>query len=330
MVEAPQPSDGELFTRSIIAQSLTKYKRDVNLAGSPGAIDPLPAGAAAGMLCRGDGRGRAMDIGWERRGKRAGAAEAPVIPLQQFFATAPVPCPYLPGRAERKLIVELSGRTAPIVYDELSRAGFRRSHRFAYRPACRSCAACVPVRIAVERFSHTRSTRRVRNLNAGLNAGLNGGADGALAGRILAPRATVEQFRLFAAYQHSRHRDSDMAAMSYDDYRQMVEDSAVRSAIVELREPGGALVAVSLIDRLDDGVSAVYSFFDPERERASLGTWSILWLVEECRRAGLPYVYLGYWVAGSPKMAYKARFPALERLTDGSWIPFTAGPTAKK
>jgi leucyl-tRNA---protein transferase len=274
------------------------------------------------MLCPGDERERAMDIGPERRGKREGAAEIPVIPLQQFFATAPVPCPYLPGRAERKLIVELSGRAAPAVYDELSRAGFRRSHRFAYRPACRTCAACVPVRIAVERFSDTRSTRRVRNLNAGAN--------GATAGRILAPRATAEQFRLFAAYQHSRHSDSDMAAMTYDDYRLMVEDSAVRSAIVELREPGGALVAVSLIDRLDDGVSAVYSFYDPARERASLGTWSILWLVEECRRARLPYVYLGYWVAESPKMAYKARFPALERLADGKWIPFAAGSPGDK
>jgi len=278
----------------------------------------LPAGAAAGMLSFGYRRERVMDIGPERRGKRGGGAEAPAIPLQQFFATVPVPCPYLAGRAERKLIVELGGRTAPAVYDELSRAGFRRSHRFAYRPACRACAACVPVRIAVERFSHTRSTRRVRNLNA------------ALADRILAPRATAEQFRLFVAYQHSRHSDSDMAAMSYDDYRLMVEDSAVRTRVVELRDPEGALVAVSLIDRLDDGVSAVYSFFDPERERASLGTWCILWLVDECRRAGLPYVYLGYWVAESPKMAYKARFPALERLTEGRWIPFAAGSPVGK
>ena len=247
-------------------------------------------------------------------------------PFQQFFATASVPCPYVPGRAERKLIVELTGRAAPGFYNELSRAGFRRSHRFAYRPACRSCAACVPVRIAVERFADTRSTRRVRNLNAG-TAGANGGA---LAGLLLAPRATAEQFELFAAYQRSRHRDSDMAAMSYADYRGMVEDSAVRTAIAELRDTAGALVAVSLIDRLDDGISAVYSFFDPAQGRRSLGTWSILWLVEECRREGLPYVYLGYWIAESPKMAYKARFPALERLADGRWVPFAVAPTAEK
>jgi arginyl-tRNA--protein-N-Asp/Glu arginylyltransferase len=240
-------------------------------------------------------------------------------PFQQFFTTASVPCPYVPGRAERKLIVELAGRTAPAFYNELSRAGFRRSHRFAYRPACRSCAACVPVRIAVARFADTRSTRRVRNLNAGAQAGANRGA---LAGLLLAPRATAEQFELFAAYQRSRHRNSDMAAMSYADYRGMVEDSAVHTAIVELRDTAGALVAVSLIDRLDDGISAVYSFFDPAQGRRSLGTWSILWLVEECRREGLPYVYLGYWIAESPKMAYKARFPALERLADGRWVPF--------
>jgi len=221
-----------------------------------------------------------------------------------------MPCPYVPGRAERKLIVELAGRGAPLFYDQLSRVGFRRSHQFAYRPACRACAACVPVRIAVERFAHSRSTRRVRNANQGLT------------GRLLPPRASLEQFRLFAAYQESRHRDSDMAAMRFADYRSMVEDTAVRTAVVELREAAGELVAVSLVDQLDDGLSAVYSFFDPARTARSLGTWCILWLVEECRRHGLPYVYLGYWIAESPKMAYKARFPALERLADGNWIAF--------
>ena len=233
-------------------------------------------------------------------------------PFHQFFATAAVACPYIPGRAERKLIVELTGRGAAAVYDDLSRAGFRRSHRFAYRPACRQCAACVPVRIAVERFVHSRSTRRVRNTNR------------PLAARLLAPRATLEQFRLFTAYQCSRHRDSDMAAMNYAEYRSMVEDSAVRTALVEFRDPDGVLVAVALVDRLDDGFSAVYTFYDPARDKQSLGTWSILWLVEECRRQGMAFVYLGYWIGESPKMAYKARFPALERLSDGAWLPFTA------
>jgi arginine-tRNA-protein transferase len=147
-----------------------------------------------------------------------------------------------------------------------------------------------------------------------------------LGGRLIAPRATAEQFQLFAAYQRSRHRDSDMAAMGYADYRNMVEDSAVRTTVVEMRDAAGALAAVSLVDRLDDGISAVYSFYDPAQGRRSLGTWAILWLVEECRRQGLPYVYLGYWIAQSPKMAYKARFPALERLADGAWVPFVADP----
>ena len=253
-----------------------------------------------------------MDLGAERRVGRERTVDAAAVPFRQFFATAAVPCPYVPGRAERKLIVELAGNAAPSFYDELSRAGFRRSHRFAYRPACRACAACVPVRIAVARFAHSRSTRRVRNANAGLT------------GEILAPLASEEQFALFAAYQRSRHRDSDMAAMSYSDYRGMVEDSTVRTALVEFRDEAGGLAAVSLIDRLDDGISAVYSFYDPTLHRQSLGTWCILWLVEDCRRQGLAYVYLGYWIADSPKMAYKARFPALERLADGRWTPFAA------
>src|SRR5215831_11501995 len=144
-----------------------------------------------------------------------------VAPFRQFFATSPVACPYIPGRAERKLIVELGGSGGAAFYDDLSRAGFRRSHRFAYRPACRGCASCVPVRIAVERFCHTRSTRRVRNANRDLTT------------RLVGARATADQFRLFAAYQRSRHGDSDMATMHYGDYRMMIEDTSVRTAIAE-------------------------------------------------------------------------------------------------
>ena len=232
-------------------------------------------------------------------------------PGEQFFATAAVPCPYIAGRAERKLIVELAGGEAASFYDELSRAGFRRSHRFAYRPACGACAACVPVRIAVARFAHSRSTRRVRSLNR------------ALSGELTPARATPEQFRLFQAYQRSRHCDSEMAAMSYADYRAMVEDTPVRTATVEFRDEEGRLIAATLLDRLDDGLSAVYSFYDPAAERQSLGTWSILWLVEECQRRDLPYVYLGYWIAAAPKMAYKGRFPALERLGLEGWEALT-------
>src|SRR6516162_1429936 len=238
-------------------------------------------------------------------------AARPTAPFREFFATPPVACPYVPGRAERKLVVELVGNSSALFYDDLSRAGFRRSHRFAYRPACRGCASCVPVRIAVERFSYTRSTRRIRNVNRDLR------------GSLVAARATPEQFRLFSAYQRLRHGDSDMASMRYGDFRGMVEDTPVRTAMAEFRDGCGSLVAASLIDLLDDGVSAVYSFYDPHHTKRSLGIWSVLWLVEECRRRGQPFVYLGYWIADSPKMAYKDRFPALERLDERGWTVFT-------
>ncbi|MBV9861141.1 MAG: arginyltransferase [Alphaproteobacteria bacterium] len=251
-----------------------------------------------------------------RQPRRALAPDSLVTPFQQFFASAPVACPYVAGRVERKLIVELAGHDAPGFYDDLSRAGFRRSHHFAYRPACRQCSACVPVRIDVAQFTDTRSTRRLRNLNRDHTARVSGSG------------ATPEQFRLFMAYQRVRHSDSDMAAMSYGEYRGMVEDTPVRSAVVEFRDGAGRLAAVSLIDRLDDGLSAVYSFYDPAEPRRSLGTWSILWLVDECRRLGLPYVYLGYWIPDSPKMAYKARFTGLERLVAGGWIETAAVPVA--
>ncbi|HEY3910812.1 MAG TPA: arginyltransferase [Stellaceae bacterium] len=247
------------------------------------------------------------------RNPRRAARQALAAPPNQFFATAAVPCPYVPGRAERKLIIELGGDEGAAFYDELSRAGFRRSHRFAYRPACRVCSACVPVRMAVAGFRHTRSTRRVRNTNRDL------------AGVLAAPRATAEQFRLFLAYQRARHGDSEMATMCFADYRGMVEDSPVHTRIAEFRDADGTLLAASLIDLLDDGVSAVYSFYDPQQTRRSLGTWSILWLVEHCRRHRRPYVYLGYWIADSPKMAYKARFPALEQLTAAGWCDFASG-----
>lgn len=249
---------------------------------------------------------------WLRReAHTARAAGRSVAPFRQFFATSPVACPYLQGRAERKLVVELIGSNSAAFYDDLSRAGFRRSHRFAYRPACRGCSSCIPVRIAVNDFSHTRSTRRIRNTNLDLS------------GRLVAHRATPEQFQLFATYQRMRHSDSDMASMTYSDYRGMIEDTPVRTAIAEFRDASRKLVAASLIDLLDDGFSAVYNFYDPQEPKRSLGTWSILWLVERCQRQGQPYVYLGYWIADSPKMAYKARFPALEHLTGGAWTEFS-------
>ncbi|WP_366552810.1 arginyltransferase [Aquibaculum sediminis] len=229
---------------------------------------------------------------------------------QFFLLTTEGPCPYLPDRTERKLITELHGPKAGSQHGRLSRAGFRRSHRFAYRPACRGCDACVAVRIAADRFTPSRSQQRILRRNRDLSV------------HIAPAQATPEQYRLFELYLLSRHSDGEMAGMSAEDYRAMVEDSAVASSLVSFRDSQGVLVAVCLVDWLDDGASAVYSFFEPAQHRRSLGSHCILWLVEACRERNLPYLYLGYWIAGAPKMDYKARFDALEGLTPRGWERF--------
>ena len=226
---------------------------------------------------------------------------------QHFYRTAALPCPYLPGKIERKLVTELAGREAASFYNALSRAGFRRSHNLAYRPACVGCAACLPVRIPVAEFSLSRSLRRIRNLNADLHV------------RVAPSIVTIEQYRLFLRYQRQRHAASDMAAMSYGDYRAMVEDSPVATRLVELRDGGGALHGACLVDVLDDGLSAVYSFYDPTEGKRGLGNLLVLALIDEALRRRLPYVYLGYWIAESPKMAYKERFRPLEGLEPKGW-----------
>ncbi len=228
-------------------------------------------------------------------------------PPQHFYRTSALPCPYLPGQTERKLITELVGCEAEGLYNILSRAGFRRSHHLAYRPACVGCAACLPVRIRIAEFTPSRSLRRITRGNAGL------------ATRIAEPRATLEHYRLFARYQRSRHADSDMASMTFGDFRAMIEDTPVNSRLLDLRTAQGHCRGVCLFDVLDDGLSAVYSFFDPDEERRSLGTYLVLSLVHEARHQGLPYVYLGYWIANSPKMAYKIRFRPLEALDASGW-----------
>ena len=236
-------------------------------------------------------------------------------PPRFLFRTPPMPCPYLAGRIERHVFAEIAGPDAVEGYDALARAGFRRSHRVAYRPSCVGCASCVPVRIAAGAFQPSRSQRRVTRANADLGA------------LELAPNATAEQYRLFARYQRSRHGDGEMARMGFDDYRAMVEDTAVGSALVEFRAAesgGGRLMGACLFDRLGDGLSAVYSFFEPEAAERGLGTYAVLWLIERARREWRPYVYLGYWIAESRKMAYKARFKPLEALRDGAWRPFPA------
>lgn len=234
-------------------------------------------------------------------------------PPQFFYATAPLPCPYVGGRTERKVVTELSGTGAEALHDKLSRGGFRRSHNIAYAPVCHGCRSCIPIRVAATTFRPGRTQRRIAALNAGLRT------------YEMPPRASAEQFQLFQRYQQARHGDGDMAGMSFYDYRAMVEDTPIETWLVEFRDETDRLVGACLTDRLGDGLSAVYSFFAPELARHSLGTQAILWLIDRARELGLPYVYLGYWVPESPKMAYKARFRPAEILVGGAWVDLATG-----
>lgn len=235
---------------------------------------------------------------------------------QFFYTTAPLPCPYLAGRTERKIVTELTGPNAEMLHDRLSRAGFRRSHNIAYSPVCPGCNACIPIRIRVGAFEPNRAQRKLAKLNTDIQS-------------LETPaRATAEQFTLFQRYQRARHGDGDMAAMGFYDFRAMVEDTPITTGMVEFRNAEDKLVGGCLTDWLGDGLSAVYSFFQPEDERRSLGTWAILWLVERARALGLPYVYLGYWVPESRKMAYKARFQPSEVLVGGAWRELNDGAMA--
>jgi len=230
---------------------------------------------------------------------------------QFFYTTAPLPCPYVPGRIERKVVTEITSPDADSLHDRLSRAGFRRSHNIAYAPVCPGCNACVPIRIPVATFQLNRAQRRVLRANAGVE------------GFEVPSRATPEQFQLFQRYQRARHGDGDMATMSFYDYRAMVEDTPIETFVIEFRDPNDRLVGACLTDRLGDGLSAVYSFFAPELTRQSLGTLAILWLITRTRELGLPHVYLGYWVPESRKMAYKATFRPSEVLLAGTWRMLT-------
>ncbi|MHB1304451.1 MAG: arginyltransferase [Acidiphilium sp.] len=232
---------------------------------------------------------------------------------QFFYATAPLPCPYVPGRTERKVVTELAGAGAEALHDRLSRGGFRRSHNIAYAPVCQGCRSCIPIRVVAGAFTPNRTQRRIAASNAGLLAW------------EMPPRATSEQFLLFQHYQQARHGDGDMAAMSFHEYRAMIEDTPIETMLVEFRDEQERLVGACLTDRLGDGLSAVYSFFAPDFARRSLGTYAILWLIDRARELGLPYVYLGYWVPESAKMAYKAKFRCAEILTGGNWVDIDAG-----
>lgn len=230
----------------------------------------------------------------------------PIAP--QFYVTAPQPCPYLEGRMERKLFTALQGEGADQLNNSLSQQGFRRSQNVLYRPSCTDCAACLSARIDVSAFRPSKSQKRAARKNDYLKRRAN------------SPWATDEQYDLFRHYLDTRHADGGMADMDVFEFAAMIEETPIRSRVVEYADPEtDTLIAVSLTDVLDDGLSMVYSFFNPELPQSSLGTYMILDHIDIAREAGLPYVYLGYWVPGSPKMGYKARFSGLEAYIQGAW-----------
>ena len=235
----------------------------------------------------------------------------------QFYLTAPSPCPYLAGKEERKVFTHLVGERAGELNDLLTHGGFRRSQSIAYRPACDACRACVSVRVITGEFQPSRNMRRVMEHNADV------------VGDMRSPLPSSEQYSVFRAYLDSRHRNGGMADMTVLDYSMMVEDSHVQTRMVEYRRRGpdsgitgrgaGQLLGVTLVDVLSDGLSMVYSFFDPDEASRSLGTFMILDHVARARSMGLDYLYLGYWVRNSKKMDYKGRFLPQERLMPEGW-----------
>ena len=245
----------------------------------------------------------------------------------QFYLTAPQPCPYLPQRFERKVFTHLVGERAADLNDLLTQGGFRRSQNIAYRPACETCRSCVSVRVLVQEFQRSQNMGRIWRKNADL------------IGTEYTAEPSSEQYSLFRKYIHARHGDGGMIDMSVIDYAMMVEDSHVRTKVIEYRRRGpdsfitgkgvGALIAVALTDQMGDGLSMVYSYYDPEIDKRSLGTYLILDHIERARAGGHPHVYLGYWVDGSSKMAYKTRFFPQEHLGPTGWTLHTPRPTEK-
>jgi leucyl-tRNA---protein transferase len=225
-----------------------------------------------------------------------------------FFHTLPMPCPYLPDRIERRLVADISSRRGRGSHDALARAGFRRTQHLCYRPACPSCHACLPIRVRAADFEWSRSFRRSMNRNRDIS------------GSWRDARATTEQFTLFKEYQSSRHAEGEMGLMDYVDFGDMIERSPIDSQLIEYRrEPDDDLVGVMLVDVQDDGLSAVYSFFSADEPERGLGSFMVLDLIERAAGQGLSYVYLGYWIAETRKMSYKARFKPAEVLLDSEW-----------
>lgn len=233
---------------------------------------------------------------------------APRNGLIRFFSAPPMPCPYLSGRLERQVVTMLSAAENPDqLHTMLSQAGFRRSYNIAYKPACEQCNACVPVRVRVKDWQPTRSQKRILKSNSMVRV------------RHLPATAASDHYEIFKKYQQARHRQGSMADMSYDDYRDMIQETPVNSAIMEFRDYDGRLIGCSLTDILGDGLSMVYSFFDPVDDDRSPGVYFVLWHIMRARELGLPYVYLGYWIQDSRKMAYKVFYHPIEVLRPAGW-----------